>query len=99
VGHELSPHTVGYGLAIFQLDEHGIVVSWDPGAQRIKDYKPDEIIGQYFSRFYTDEDRVADVPARVLRQAAETGALRGRRVSRPKRRHEVLCVRRNRSHP
>ena len=59
--------------AIFQLDKKGNVTTWNPSAERIKGYAPDEIIGQHFSRFYTDEDRVAGVPAAALRQAAETG--------------------------
>ncbi len=59
--------------AIFQLDEKGNVTSWNPGAQRIKQYAADEIIGQHFSRFYTPEDQAGGVPARALKQAAETG--------------------------
>jgi PAS domain-containing protein len=37
--------------AIYMLDPNGIVASWNPGAQRFKGYRPDEIIGQHFSRF------------------------------------------------
>ncbi len=59
--------------AIFQLDPTGKVTTWNSGAQRIKGYAADEIIGQHFSRFYTEEDRAAGLPAKVLRQAAETG--------------------------
>jgi len=59
--------------AIFQLDTQGNVTSWNPGAERIKGYRADEIIGQHFSRFYTDEDKAAGIPAYALRQAAETG--------------------------
>jgi PAS domain S-box-containing protein len=59
--------------AIFQLDPEGHVISWNTGAQRIKGYPPDEIIGQHFSRFYTEEDKAAGVPAAALKQAAETG--------------------------
>jgi PAS domain S-box-containing protein len=59
--------------AIFQLDTEGNVTTWNPGAERIKGYRADEIIGQHFSRFYTDEDKAADIPANALRQAAETG--------------------------
>ena len=40
--------------AIFMLDPHGKVVSWNAGAERIKGYKADEIIGQNFSRFYPE---------------------------------------------
>ena len=59
--------------AIYLLDAEGHVASWNAGAQRFKGYKADEIIGQHFSRFYTDEDRAAGVPARALRTAAEEG--------------------------
>jgi PAS domain S-box-containing protein len=59
--------------AIYMLDAQGHVASWNPGAERIKGYSAEEIIGQHFSRFYTEEDRDAGVPARALRTAAETG--------------------------
>jgi PAS domain S-box-containing protein len=59
--------------AIFQLDTRGNITTWNSGAERIKGYSPEEILGQHFSRFYTDEDRAADVPTQALRQAAETG--------------------------
>ena len=49
------------------------MTSWNPGAQRIKGYLPHEIIGQHFSRFYTDEDIELGVPNRALREAAEHG--------------------------
>lgn len=41
--------------AIFCLDPSGIVVSWNTGAEHIKGYKADEIIGHHFSRFYPEE--------------------------------------------
>jgi PAS domain S-box-containing protein len=59
--------------AIYMLDTSGRVSSWNAGAQRFKGYKPHEIIGQHFSRFYTEEDRAAGVPERALRTAAEEG--------------------------
>jgi PAS domain S-box-containing protein len=59
--------------AIFQLDRDGVVATWNPGAERIKGYAADEIIGQHFSRFYTEEDRAAGVPARALATAAAEG--------------------------
>jgi PAS domain S-box-containing protein len=59
--------------AIFMLDPDGRVASWNPGAEKIKGYKAEEIIGEHFSRFYTDEDRAADVPGQALRTASETG--------------------------
>ena len=59
--------------AIFILDPEGFVRSWNTGAQRIKGYLADEIIGQHFSRFYTDEDRANGVPERALAIAKRTG--------------------------
>ncbi|HJS87448.1 MAG TPA: PAS domain-containing protein, partial [Acetobacteraceae bacterium] len=59
--------------AIFMLDPEGRVVSWNPGAQRIKGYAAEEIMGEHFSRFYTDEERAAGVPTRALKIAAGTG--------------------------
>jgi PAS domain S-box-containing protein len=59
--------------AIYMLDPKGYVVSWNPGAERIKGYTADEIVGTHFSRFYTDEDRAADAPENALRIATETG--------------------------
>ena len=59
--------------AIYMLDPTGHVVSWNPGAERIKGYAADEIIGQHFSRFYTEEDRAEGIPEKALRIAAETG--------------------------
>lgn len=59
--------------AIYMLDPQGNVVSWNPGARRIKGYEPDEIIGQHFSRFYTEEDRADELPARALKTAAAEG--------------------------
>jgi len=63
--------------AIFMLDAQGYVTSWNAGAQRIKGYLADEIIGQHFSRFYTEEDRRSDVPMRVLESAARNGKFEG----------------------
>jgi PAS domain S-box-containing protein len=57
--------------AIFMLDPSGTVINWNPGAQRIKGYAPHEIIGQHFSRFYTEKDK--DVPTNALEIAARTG--------------------------
>ena len=59
--------------AIFQLDLDGHVLTWNTGAERIKGYSAGEIIGQHFSRFYTEEDRQAGVPARALATAASEG--------------------------
>src|SRR5437763_1916151 len=59
--------------ALFMLDPNGIVSNWNAGAERIKGYTAEEIVGQHFSRFYTDTDRSAGLPARALRTAAEQG--------------------------
>ena len=59
--------------AIYMLDRDGYVASWNAGAQRIKGYAPEEIIGQHFSRFYTEEDRAADQPAKALQVAEGEG--------------------------
>jgi PAS domain S-box-containing protein len=59
--------------AIYMLDPSGIVSNWNPGAEAIKGYSAAEIVGQHFSRFYTEEDRQAGEPERALRVAAEEG--------------------------
>ncbi|QQO15148.1 PAS domain S-box protein [Bradyrhizobium diazoefficiens] len=59
--------------AIFQLDASGHVATWNAGAQRIKGYAPEEIIGRNFSAFYTPEDLERGVPQMALKQAAEQG--------------------------
>ena len=59
--------------AIYMLDPSGIVSNWNAGAQRIKGYEPDEIVGQHFSIFYTDEDRSRGEPARSLATAEREG--------------------------
>ena len=59
--------------AIFQIDPDGIVVTWNSGAQRIKGYSADEIVGKHFSLFYTEEDRNAGMPARALESAVRDG--------------------------
>jgi PAS domain S-box-containing protein len=59
--------------AIYMPDPAGIVTSWNPGAQRFKGYAPGEIIGQHFSRFYTEEDRASDLPGRALETALREG--------------------------
>jgi PAS domain S-box-containing protein len=59
--------------AIFMLDPAGNVSSWNSGAQRIKGYSHDEIIGRHFSAFYTSADIAAGKPARELKIAAAEG--------------------------
>ena len=59
--------------AIYLLSPEGYVSSWNPGAQRIKGYAPEEIIGQHFSRFYTEEDRQAGLPQQTIAIATREG--------------------------
>ncbi|HET6315833.1 MAG TPA: PAS domain S-box protein, partial [Chloroflexota bacterium] len=59
--------------AIFLLTPDGHVASWNAGAERLKGYTADEIVGQHFSRFYTDEDRAAGRPAHLLTIASNAG--------------------------
>ena len=59
--------------ALFLLDPHGVVITWNPGAARIKGYAADEIIGQHFSRFYTREDVERNHPQNELRIALREG--------------------------
>ncbi|MGO7988030.1 PAS domain S-box protein [Rhizobium leguminosarum] len=63
--------------AIYMLSPEGIVTSWNTGAQRFKGYKPSEILGEHFSRFYLEEDRAAGMPARALATAEEHGRFEG----------------------
>ncbi|VVP69341.1 Sensor histidine kinase RcsC [Pseudomonas fluorescens] len=59
--------------AIYMLTPDGRVSNWNPGAQRIKGYRPDEVIGQHFSMFYTPQDREAGEPQRTLDIATREG--------------------------
>ena len=59
--------------ALYMLDPTGIITSWNVGGQRIKGYSSAEILGQHFSRFYTETDRANGKPARALRIAREQG--------------------------
>jgi PAS domain S-box-containing protein len=60
--------------AIFMLDPYGYVTTWNEGAQRIKGYDSEEIIGEHFSVFYTPEDKERDHPEQELRIAAAEGS-------------------------
>ena len=59
--------------AVFLLDASGNIVTWNPGAERIKGYTASEIIGKHFSVFYPEEDRAAGKPSRALQTAADEG--------------------------
>ena len=64
--------------AIFLLDPSGRVVSWNAGAERIKGYTADEILGEEFTRFYEPDDIAAGLPATMLARAAAQGRYQGR---------------------
>jgi len=59
--------------SILMLDPQGCVMSWNEGAQRIKGYTADEIIGEHYDRFYTPEAVAAGEPARELEMAQRNG--------------------------
>jgi PAS domain S-box-containing protein len=62
--------------AIYMLDPKGSVVTWNLGAQKIKQYAAEEIVGKNFACFYTAEDVAAEKPQRNLRDAARKGHIR-----------------------
>jgi PAS domain S-box-containing protein len=59
--------------AIYMIEPDGTIASWNAGAERLKGYTQEEVIGQNFSRFFTPEDRAAHKPTNALKTAAETG--------------------------
>ncbi|OZI44323.1 ATP-binding protein [Bordetella genomosp. 4] len=59
--------------AIYLLDINGQIISWNTGAERFKGYSADEIIGQHFSVFYTEEERAAGMPQSALATAKKDG--------------------------
>ena len=59
--------------ALYMLDPTGIVTSWNIGGERIKGYASEDIVGEHFSRFYTEVDRANGKPARALGIAREKG--------------------------
>ncbi|WP_274643765.1 hybrid sensor histidine kinase/response regulator [Pseudomonas serbica] len=63
--------------AIYMIDPDGIITSWNAGARRFKGYEEAEILGQHFSRFYTDDDRRAGLPQRALDTAIGEGRFEG----------------------
>jgi PAS domain S-box-containing protein len=86
IGHSRLSDTIKHGgriyqlmveavrdYAIFMLDPNGHVASWNQGAQRIKGYTADEIIGQHFSAFYPPKDIASRKPARELKIAVREG--------------------------
>jgi PAS domain S-box-containing protein len=69
--HELLDAVTDY--AIYMLDATGHVATWNVGAQRTKGYEAHEVLGQHFSVFYTEEDRIAGKPDRVLATVRREG--------------------------
>ena len=59
--------------AIYLLDPSGVVRSWNAGAQRLKGYAPEEIIGRSFASFFTPEDQASDKPRQLLAAALQHG--------------------------
>jgi PAS domain S-box-containing protein len=59
--------------AIYMLSPEGLITNWNTGAQRIKGYAREEVLGTHFSRFYTLEDRAAGIPERALLTARTEG--------------------------
>jgi PAS domain S-box-containing protein len=63
--------------AIYMLDPKGFVTSWNSGAERIKGFQTEEIVGQHLSKFYTEEDRESGLPEKVLETAKREGKFEG----------------------
>ena len=63
--------------AIYMLDPEGHVSSWNAGAERIKGFTAEEVVGKHFSMFYAVEDRGGGVPAKVLETARREGRFEG----------------------
>ncbi|MFO0925014.1 MAG: PAS domain S-box protein [Pirellulales bacterium] len=61
--------------AIFLLDPRGMITSWNHGAQRLKGYSKDEILGEHFRLFYSEQDRNSNVPEKALEEARLLGRL------------------------
>ncbi|KAF2517187.1 PAS domain S-box protein [Flavobacterium foetidum] len=59
--------------AILYLNHDGIIENWNVGAEKIKGYKTDEIVGKYFSIFYSEEDKKNNLPQKLLQLAREKG--------------------------
>jgi PAS domain S-box-containing protein len=62
--------------AIILLDIDGTILSWNKGAEKIKGYKEEEILGQNFGIFYLPQDRQAGLPEQLIAQAIKEGRAR-----------------------
>ncbi len=80
--------------AIFMLDQDGYITNWNMGAQRIHQYTAAEIVGEHFSRFYSEEEQQRGEPARALQVAAYEGkyVVEGWRVRRDESRFWASVV-------
>ena len=67
----LIQSVVDYAICLLTPD--GIVANWNPGAQRAKGYRAEEIVGQHYSLFYSEDERAAGLPEQNLEQARSTG--------------------------
>ena len=76
--------------AIFMLDIDGYVRTWNRGAEKIKGYKAEEIIGKNFNLFYTENERAKHMPEQMLMRAKKEGAGRIFRLAGAQRRIAVL---------
>ena len=65
--------------AMFTLDANGIVLDWNPGAERLEGYLAEEIVGENFALFYSEQDRNAGKPQNDLEKAATEGQVEGER--------------------
>jgi len=70
--------------AIILLDIDGTILTWNAGAEKIKGYKEEEILGQNFRIFYMPQDRQAGLPEQLIEQAKKEGRARhiGKRVKK-----------------
>lgn len=71
--HKMISEVTDY--VIIMLDREGHILDWNKGAERIKGYKGDEIVGKSFRLFYSRDDKQAGLPDRLLREAAERGSV------------------------
>jgi PAS domain S-box-containing protein len=76
--------------AIYLLDNEGYILTWNPGAERIKGYIAQEIVGKHFSTFFTEEDRGRGRPAELIKVRHPEGASRRGSVEVEKGRITVL---------
>lgn len=59
--------------AILTMDKQGFILNWNKGAEKIKGYKEEEIVGKNFRLFYQDEDRKNNLPERLIKKATDEG--------------------------